>query len=77
MARKGAVQPAAGPWVNMEERLPPERGKYLVRIVDDGDIEIAFERWGDGGWLDLNLEQIGDCVTHWARFIPPRDEPKP
>lgn len=59
---------AAGPWIPMSERPPPELEPVLVRSIT-GTIAHAFYEC-DYGWTVVDVGPI-DNVTHWAQVIPP------
>jgi hypothetical protein len=70
--------PAAGPWVNIEDGMPPEHETVLLQVgpyitVGSWRTLIDTPLWdlGGGVWANPNRPD------RWARFIPPREELKP
>jgi hypothetical protein len=72
-------QPAAGPWVSTDERLPDGAlgDGFLVRL-DDGAGQSFYEL---GFWDGHHFALVGRGTpirgTHWAPINPPREETKP
>ena len=76
-----------GEWISVEDRLPQERGRYLVMLKTDGDIGyevhdhlIRILHFGSDGWrLPRHYpEWIHDAltqeVTHWMPLPEPPKE---
>ena len=63
-----AKQPAAGPWISVEDALPKEKATCLT-LYSDGGLEIhigasiaVLARWAKKHDVDV-------CVTHWAEVM--------
>ena len=65
-----AARPAAGPWIAVTERMPPDTEglrEYLVATVDSFEHRETFvATWERHCWL---IEY--GRVTHWAEIRPP------
>ena len=65
LAEKVAQLEAAQPkWFSVKEKLPENDDNYLVFTSDRNDAVIATY-YGDGEWLEYDLTNLIQLVTHW------------
>lgn len=61
-------------WIPVTERLPADRGSYLV--VDDGIVKEAFygKEWAGENWVDPVEMYMAFYPTHWMPLPQPPEE---
>jgi hypothetical protein len=66
-------------WVSVKERMPNEKGFYLVGKINEYGRTIYFQRyWSSGQWWEQegttdSLTKLGMCtdedaITHWMEI---------
>lgn len=62
-----------GEWVSVEDRLPAENGKYIVRSRKGSVYQMKYYTYPAGGhW---GQRDKGASITHWRPFPdPPQEE---
>lgn len=39
------IQPKVGDWITCSERLPDERGTYIVNAIENHMVHVTFAKW--------------------------------
>ena len=77
-------QPESDGWISVKDRLPEEKGTYLVFAPTyhggsssglDCNDGIMFARWRKHWSIEVGYHQRPNCVTHWMPLPePPKEE---
>lgn len=83
-ASETAAEMSKSGWISVKDRLPEEKGTYLVFAPTyhggsssglDCNDGIMFARWKKHWSIEVGCHKIPNCVTHWMPLPePPKEE---